>query len=102
MPIALAPLLIPIEIISYLMRPVSLSVRLFANMLAGHTLLKVFGGLAVMLIGSGSVFLMPIAILPIGAIIGMTALEVLVAVLQAYVFTVLTCIYLNDALNLHH
>ena len=55
-PIALAPLLIPIEIISYLMRPVSLSVRLFANMLAGHTLLKVFGGLAVMLIGSGSVF----------------------------------------------
>jgi F-type H+-transporting ATPase subunit a len=101
-PIALAPLLIPIEIISYLMRPVSLSVRLFANMLAGHTLLKVFGGLAVMLIGSGSVFLMPIAILPIGAIIGMTALEVLVAVLQAYVFTVLTCIYLNDALNLHH
>jgi F-type H+-transporting ATPase subunit a len=56
-------------------------------MLAGHTLLKVFGGLAVMLIGSGSVFLMPIAILPIGAIIGMT---------------VLTCIYLNDALNLHH
>ena len=71
-------------------------------MLAGHTLLKVFGGLAVMLIGSGSVFLVPVAILPIAAIIGMTALEVLVAVLQAYVFTVLTCIYLNDALNLHH
>ena len=75
---------------------------LFANILAGHTLLKVFGGLAVMLIGSGSVFLAPVAVLPIAAIIGMTALEVLVAVLQAYVFTVLTCIYLNDALNLHH
>ena len=71
-------------------------------MLAGHTLLKVFGGLAVMLIGSGSVFLVPVSILPIAAIVGMTALEVLVAVLQAYVFTVLTCIYLNDALNLHH
>ena len=55
-----------------------------------------------MLIGSGSVFLVPVAVLPIAAIIGMTALEVLVAVLQAYVFTVLTCIYLNDALNLHH
>ena len=70
--------------------------------LAGHTLLKVFGGLAVMLISSGSIFLIPVAVLPIAAIIGMTALEVLVAVLQAYVFTVLTCIYLNDALNLHH
>ena len=101
-PLVLQPLLFVIELISYCIRPISLSVRLFANMLAGHTLLKVFGGLAVMLIGSGSVFLMPIAILPIGAIIGMTALEVLVAVLQAYVFTVLTCIYLNDALNLHH
>ena len=101
-PLVLQPLLFVIELISYCIMPISLSVRLFANMLAGHTLLKVFGGLAVMLIGSGSVFLMPIAILPIGAIIGMTALEVLVAVLQAYVFTVLTCIYLNDALNLHH
>ena len=101
-PLILQPLLFVIELISYCIRPISLSVRLFANMLAGHTLLKVFGGLAVMLIGSGSVFLMPVAVLPIAAIIGMTALEVLVAVLQAYVFTVLTCIYLNDALNLHH
>ena len=101
-PLILQPLLFVIELISYCIRPISLSVRLFANMLAGHTLLKVFGGLAVMLIGSGSVFLVPVAVLPIAAIIGMTALEVLVAVLQAYVFTVLTCIYLNDALNLHH
>ena len=101
-PLVLQPLLFVIEFISYCIRPISLSVRLFANMLAGHTLLKVFGGLAVMLIGSGSIFLVPVAILPIAAIIGMTALEVLVAVLQAYVFTVLTCIYLNDALNLHH
>ena len=101
-PLVLQPLLFVIELISYCIRPISLSVRLFANMLAGHTLLKVFGGLAVMLIGSGSVFLAPVAVLPIAAIIGMTALEVLVAVLQAYVFTVLTCIYLNDALNLHH
>ena len=101
-PLVLQPLLFVIEFISYCIRPISLSVRLFANMLAGHTLLKVFGGLAVMLIGSGSMFLIPVAILPIAAIIGMTALEVLVAVLQAYVFTVLTCIYLNDALNLHH
>ena len=101
-PLILQPLLFIIELISYCIRPISLSVRLFANMLAGHTLLKVFGGLAVMLLGSGSIFLFPVAILPITAIIGMTALEVLVAVLQAYVFTVLTCIYLNDALNLHH
>ncbi len=101
-PLILQPLLFVIELISYCIRPISLSVRLFANMLAGHTLLKVFGGLAVMLIGSGSIFLFPVAILPIAAIIGMTALEVLVAILQAYVFTVLTCIYLNDALNLHH
>ena len=101
-PLILQPLLFIIELISYCIRPISLSVRLFANMLAGHTLLKVFGGLAVMLIGSGSVFLVPVSILPIAAIVGMTALEVLVAVLQAYVFTVLTCIYLNDALNLHH
>ncbi len=101
-PLILQPLLFVIELISYCIRPISLSVRLFANMLAGHTLLKVFGGLAVMLIGSGSIYLAPVAILPIAAIIGMTALEVLVAVLQAYVFTVLTCIYLNDALNLHH
>ena len=101
-PLILQPLLFIIELISYCIRPISLSVRLFANMLAGHTLLKVFGGLAVMLIGSGSVFLVPVSVLPIAAIVGMTALEVLVAVLQAYVFTVLTCIYLNDALNLHH
>jgi len=81
-------------------RPVSLSVRLFANMLAGHTMLKVFAGLAVMLTGAGGVFAVG-SVLPLAAIIGLTGLEMLVAALQAYVFTILTCMYLNDALHLH-
>jgi F-type H+-transporting ATPase subunit a len=83
-PIYMAPLLIPIEIISYFVRPVSLSVRLFANMMAGHTMMKVFGGFA-----------------PLVILVGLTGFEILVAVLQAYVFAVLTCLYLNDALHLH-
>ncbi len=99
-PKALIPFLVVIEIISYFVRPVSLSVRLFANMLAGHTMLKVFAGLAVMIAGAGGVAAAG-SILPLIAIIGLTGLEVLVAVLQAYVFTILTCMYLNDALHLH-
>ena len=93
-PIALLPLMIPIEIISYLSRPVSLSIRLFANMMAGHTMLKVFGGFVVVLgfLGGWAPLTMDVAL---------TAFEILVAFLQAYVFTVLTCIYLNDALSLH-
>lgn len=87
------PLLVPIEVISYLSRPVSLSVRLFANMLAGHTLLKVFGGFAATM-GVG-------AIVPLAVMVPVTALEVLIAFLQAYVFTILTCLYINDALHLH-
>ena len=94
-PIFLLPIIIVIEIISYLSRPVSLSVRLFANMMAGHTMLKVFGGFVISLgiIGGW---------LPLTFSVALTGLEILVAFLQAYVFAILTCIYLNDALNLHH
>jgi F-type H+-transporting ATPase subunit a len=94
-PIVLLPLIIIIEIISYLSRPVSLSVRLFANMMAGHTMLKVFGGFVISLGLLGGW-------LPLGFSVALTGLEILVAFLQAYVFAILTCIYLNDALNLHH
>jgi len=99
-PKVLIPFLIVIEVVSYFVRPVSLSVRLFANMLAGHTMLKVFAGLAVMITGAGGVYA-PGAILPFLALVGLTGLEVLVAALQAYVFTMLTCMYLNDAIHLH-
>ena len=99
-PKALIPFLIIIEVISYFVRPVSLSVRLFANMLAGHTMLKVFAGLAVMISGVGGAAMVG-SVFPFVALIGLTGLEVLVAVLQAYVFTILTCMYLNDALHLH-
>ena len=92
-PMAMAPLLVPIEIISYLSRPISLSVRLFANMLAGHTLLKVFAGFVISL-GVFGVF-------PLAFIVALTGLEIVIAMLQAYVFTILTCLYLNDALHLH-
>jgi F-type H+-transporting ATPase subunit a len=94
-PIVLLPLIIIIEIISYLSRPISLSVRLFANMMAGHTMLKVFGGFVISLGLLGGW-------LPLGFSVALTGLEILVAFLQAYVFAILTCIYLNDALNLHH
>ena len=93
LPIYMLPLLIPIEIISYLSRPISLSVRLFANMLAGHTLLKVFAGFVVSL-GIAGVF-------PLAFIVALTGLEILIAFLQAYVFAILTCLYINDALHLH-
>ena len=92
-PVAMWPLLIPIEIISYLSRPISLSVRLFANMLAGHTLLKVFAGFVVALGAAG--------VVPLAFIVALTGLEILIAFLQAYVFTILTCLYINDALHLH-
>ena len=94
-PIILLPLIVTFEIISYLSRPVSLSVRLFANMMAGHTMLKVFGGFVISLGLLGGW-------LPLGFSVALTGLEILVAFLQAYVFAILTCIYLNDALNLHH
>ena len=94
-PVFLLPLIIVIELISYLSRPVSLSVRLFANMMAGHTMLKVFGSFVVSLGILGGW-------LPLGFAVALTGLELLVAFIQAHVFAILTCIYLNDALNLHH
>jgi F-type H+-transporting ATPase subunit a len=94
-PIWLLPLLVPIEILSYLVRPFSLSVRLFANMMAGHTMLKVFAGFVVAMgfVGGWA---------PLLFMVAFTGLEVLIAFLQAFVFAVLSCIYLNDALHPHH
>ena len=92
-PIFLAPLMIAIEVISYFTRPFSLSIRLFANMMAGHTLLKVVGG-----------FVFPLGLLgvvPVAGLVAITGLEFLIAFLQAYIFTILTCIYINDAIHLH-
>ena len=92
-PMLMFPLMVPIEIISYLSRPISLSVRLFANMMAGHTMLKIFAG-----------FIVPLGIFGIAPLmvdVALTALEVLIAFLQAYVFTILTCLYLNESINLH-
>lgn len=94
-PVALLLLLVPIEIISYFVRPFSLSIRLFANMLAGHTMLKVFGGFVVMLgVLAGWA--------PLAFLVAFTGLELLIAFLQAYVFAILTCLYLNDAIHLSH
>ena len=92
-PVFMLPLMVVIEVLSYLTRPISLSVRLFANMMAGHTMLKVFAGFTIML---GVLGVAPIAIN-----VALTGFEILVAFLQAYVFAVLTCIYLNDAIHLH-
>jgi F-type H+-transporting ATPase subunit a len=91
----LLPIIVPIELISYFIRPISHSVRLFANMMAGHTMLKVFAGFVIGLglIGGWA---------PLVFLVGFTGLELVVAFLQALIFTVLTCIYLNDALNMHH
>ena len=93
-PVIMAPILVPIEIVSYLSRPVSLSIRLFANMMAGHTMMKVFAG-----------FVVPLGIIggwaPLAVDVALTGFEFMIAFLQAYVFTILTCLYLNDAINLH-
>ncbi len=91
--VLLWPLMIPIEIISYLSRPISLAVRLFANMLAGHTLLKVFAGFVTALGVAG--------VLPLVFVAALTGLELVIAILQAYVFAILTCLYISDALHLH-
>lgn len=97
-PIALMPLVVAIEVISFLARPISLSVRLFANMLAGHITLKVFAGFIVSLSAAGFAGIVG-SILPLAMAVGLTALEFLVAFLQAYVFAMLTCMYINDALH---
>ena len=100
-PAPLLVLMVPIEVISFLSRPLSLSVRLFANMLAGHIALKIFAGFVASLLAAGVWGI--ISPLPLLLAIALTALEVLVAVLQAYVFAVLTCVYLNDAVHgAHH
>ena len=99
-PAVMLVILIPIEIVSFLSRPISLSVRLFANMLAGHTMLYVFGTFVIGLATAGGVLSL-VSVMPLLAIIAVAALEFLIAFLQAYVFAILTCIYLNDALNLH-
>jgi F-type H+-transporting ATPase subunit a len=100
-PIYLLPLVVAIEVISFVSRPVSLSVRLFANMLAGHITLKVFSGFVVSLSALGAIGVAG-SVLPLAMAVALTALELLVAFLQAYVFAVLTCMYLNDALHPSH
>ncbi|MDR3535795.1 MAG: F0F1 ATP synthase subunit A [Acetobacteraceae bacterium] len=99
-PVALAPLMVLIEMISYLSRIISLSVRLFANMMAGHVMLEVFGAFIVMLGAAGVIGWVP-AGLSLAVNTALIGFELLVAVLQAYVFAVLTCIYLHDAVHLH-
>jgi F-type H+-transporting ATPase subunit a len=93
-PVFLMPLLVVIEVLSYLSRPISLSIRLFANMMAGHTMMKVFAGFVIGLgvIGGWA---------PLAMMVALSGFEFLVAFLQAYVFAVLTCLYLNDAIHLH-
>lgn len=100
-PALVLPVVVLIEIISFFSRPLSHSVRLFANMLAGHITLKVFAGFIIMLLGAAGA-VKGLAILPLTAATALTALEFLVAFLQAYVFTMLTCMYLNDALHPGH
>jgi F-type H+-transporting ATPase subunit a len=100
-PVVILPLVVLIEIISFLSRPISHSVRLFANMLAGHITLKVFASFVTML-GAMGIAGWVGAVLPLGLTVALTALELLVAFLQAYVFTILTCIYINDAIHPGH
>jgi len=100
-PKALAPLIIPIEVISYLSRPISLSVRLFANMVAGHVMLKVFATFVVMIGSAAGVLGLIGAVLPMAMNVALVGFEILVAFLQAYVFAILTSIYLHDAVHLH-
>jgi F-type H+-transporting ATPase subunit a len=100
-PVWLMPVIVPIEVISFLSRPISLSVRLFANMLAGHIALKIFAGFVATLLGAAAGWSL-LAVLPLGLAVGLSALELLVAFLQAYVFAVLTCVYLSDAVHGAH
>jgi ATP synthase subunit 6 len=99
-PLALSPLLVPIELISYVFRVIALSVRLFANMMAGHTLLKILATFAWKMLAAGGIFLV-IQLFPMIVIVAITGLELAIAFLQAYVWTTLTCLYLSDAINLH-
>lgn len=94
-------ILVPIEVISFIARPLTLSLRLFANMLAGHIMLKLFAGFTVLLASAGAIYI-PLAIVSFGMAVALNALEFLVAFLQAYVFAILTVVYLNDALHPSH
>jgi len=96
-PVFIAPVLVPVEMISYLSRPVSLSVRLFANMTAGHIMLTVLGGFVISL---GGMYVVP-GVVPLAFMTAVTVLEIGIAMLQAYVFTALSCIYLHDAIHMH-
>ena len=98
-PAWLLPLMVPIEVMSYFIRPITLSVRLFANMVAGHVMLAVIGGFVFSL---GAAFFILPGLIPLAAIVAIFALELLIACLQAYVFATLTCIYLNDAIHMAH
>ena len=100
-PLAILPIISVIEIISFLSRPISLGLRLFGNILAGHIVLKVFAGFVVSMIAAGGLVSVA-SILPLGMAVALTALEFLVAFLQAFVFAILTCVYLNDALHPSH
>ncbi len=100
-PKLLAPIIVPVEIISYLSRPVSLSIRLFANMVAGHVMLEVFASFMVMMVGALGALGVVGAIGPLALNVALMGFELLVAFLQAYVFAILTCIYLHDAVHLH-
>lgn len=99
--IVLAPLLVPIELVSYIARVFSLAIRLFANMMSGHTLLKIIAGFAWTMLSLGGVWYF-LQLFPLIIIIAVTILELGIALLQAYVFTVLVCLYLKDALYLSH
>jgi F-type H+-transporting ATPase subunit a len=100
-PMILAPVLVPIELISYCSRPISLSVRLFANMMAGHTMLKVFAGFTVMMGASMGTTGYLAGLGPVVINIALIGFEIMVALLQAYVFSILTCLYIRDAIELH-
>lgn len=101
-PLWLAPLIVPLELISFFARPFTLAIRLAANMIAGHVLLKIFASFIVMLIGAFGISAgIAAGIAPLALLFAITGLEVFVALLQAYIFTVLTCVYLNDALHMH-
>lgn len=100
LPVVLAPVIILIEVVSYLSRPISLSVRLFANMVAGHTMVKVFASFSVSM-AAASAAGMAMAVLPLLFNVALIGLEIMIAFIQAYVFAILTCIYLKDAIELH-
>ncbi|MCB1721064.1 MAG: F0F1 ATP synthase subunit A [Rhodospirillales bacterium] len=100
-PFVMQLLIVPIEVLSFLIRPATLSLRLFANMMAGHLMLKVFAGFSTMMLGLGGIGLIA-GLIPMFFNVALYSLELLVAVLQAYIFAILSCIYLKDTVDLHH